>query len=526
MVAASELNITTGVDATAMADAIFGSGVTVTSATYTGAGSSAGVYTGGTTTSPGILPSDSGLILSTGDARDFTNSTGQANQAANTSGIQGTAGDADLTAISGQQTFDAAILEAEFIPEGSELTMQLVFSSEEYLEFVNSGFNDAVAVIVNGVPAQLTVGSGDITINNINTGSNENLFINNPQSTSPFNTEMDGLTVVLTLKAPVNPGEVNTIKIGIADGGDRAYDSNLLIIGDSVQTALVAQDDGTTLVPNGSATVSVLDNDSSTTGGTLTITAINGQPVSAGDTVTLPTGETVLVNADGTLTITGDDDIGSNTFTYEVEDQDGNTDTAFVTVETVPCFVRGSLIRTMRGEIPVEDIRKGDRIITRDHGAQPVLWVGSRKVAAKGAYCPVTIRANAFGRHDTLRVSPQHRILLRGKEAELSTGDSEVLVAAKHLVDGDRAWVEQDGGEVEYFHLLFEQHQIVWANGLEAESYHPGAQTLGAFDEAARSEILALFPELDETDGRGYGATARRVLRWFEVLRGTDAKAA
>ncbi len=526
MVAASELNVTTGVGATSLADSIFGSGVSVVSASYTGSAASAGIYTGGSTTSPGVVPSDTGVILSTGDATDFTNTTGEANQAGNTTGIQGTAGDAQLTALAGFQTYDAAVLEAEFIPEGSELTMQLVFSSEEYLEYVNSGFNDAVGIWVNGVQAELTVGTGDITINNINTTSNENLYVDNPSATSPYNTEMDGFTVTLTLKAPVTPGEVNTIKIGIADAGDAAWDSNLLIVGDSVQTALVAQDDSVELTPAGTGTVSVLDNDSSTVGGTLTITAINGQPVVAGDMVTLPTGEVVTVNADGTLTVEADEDIGVNTFTYEVTDTGGNTDTAFVTVDTVPCFVSGTLIRTMRGDLPVESLRAGDRVITRDRGATPISWIGSRVVEAKGAYRPVEIAAGEFGNHDTVLVSPQHRILLRGKQAELASGDSEVLVAAKHLINGRTVRQLPEGETVEYFHLLFEQHEIIWANGLEAESYHPGSETLDAFDANARAEILALFPELDARTGRGYGATARRVLRWFEVLTGAESRAA
>lgn len=90
-----------------------------------------------------------------------------------------------------------------------------------------------------GKKAQLTVGDGDISINNINPTTNGNLYVDNTNDI--YNTEMDGFTVTLTLKAPVIPGQVNSIRIGIADGGDTAYDSNLLIAGDSIQTGVIAQ---------------------------------------------------------------------------------------------------------------------------------------------------------------------------------------------------------------------------------------------------------------------------------------------
>ena len=242
MVAAAKLPIQTGVGAQKMAEAMFGPSIKIVSAIYTGDPDSAGIYSKGLTVAPGVTPSDSGVILSTGKAADFTNSTGQSNQTASRStDTKGRDNDSDLNQIAGTKTYDAAIFQAKFVPVGSVLTMQITFSSEEYLEYVGSGFNDAVGVWVNGVKAELTVGDGDISINNINPGSNGSLYVDNAKD--EFNTEMDGFTVTLTLKAPVIPGQVNTIKIGIADGGDAAYDSNLLIAADSVQTAVVAGDD-------------------------------------------------------------------------------------------------------------------------------------------------------------------------------------------------------------------------------------------------------------------------------------------
>ncbi|MEO1420020.1 MAG: choice-of-anchor L domain-containing protein, partial [Pseudomonadota bacterium] len=243
MATASELPINTSATALDMAEAMFGGGIQIQTASYTGATDASGIYSNANTIIPDMAPADTGVILSTGKATDFTNSSGDANTSAGTTTNHGLGGDADLNAIAGAQTFDAAIFEATFIPDGDVLTMQLTFSSEEYLEYVNSGFNDAVGVFVNGVKAELSVGSGDITINEINDQSNSSLYRDNPANEDNYNTEMDGLTVVLNLKAPVTADALNTIKIAIADGGDGAYDSNLLIAGDSIQTDLIAVDD-------------------------------------------------------------------------------------------------------------------------------------------------------------------------------------------------------------------------------------------------------------------------------------------
>src|SRR6056297_3967427 len=115
MATASDLPIDTGASATDMADAMFGNGITVLDARYEGAGHASGLYSDGDSTAPGVTPSDSGVILSTGRAGDITNASGDANTSSGTSTANFTAGDAGLSAISGQATFDAAIFEAEFV---------------------------------------------------------------------------------------------------------------------------------------------------------------------------------------------------------------------------------------------------------------------------------------------------------------------------------------------------------------------------------------------------------------------------
>ncbi|SLN39573.1 hypothetical protein ROA7450_01883 [Roseovarius albus] len=507
MATASELPIDIKANAMEMAEEIFGNGIKIETASYTGAGNASGIFSHGDSAAPDITPSNSGVILSTGKAKDITNSKGDANVKSSTSTNQKKAGDDDLEDISGQKTYDAAIFEASFVPEGSTLTMQVVFSSEEYLEYVNSGFNDAVGVWVNGEPAQLTVGTGDITINNINDESNQNLYIDNPASSDPYNTEMDGFTVTLTLKAPVRPNEVNTIKIGIADGGDGYYDSNLLIAGNSVQTALVAEDD--VIDYDGTGEFDLLANDSSSAGGTLTITEINGQPVVLGDQITLQSGELITLTENGIEVQSDGTEDSSNTFSYKVEDSAGNTDIAFVTLnKLVPCFVAGTLIDTDQGPRPVDEVHVGDLIPTRDHGLQPVRWVGQRTVPAQGRYAPIKIGTNALGNHGCIHVSPQHRILIRGWRAELCSGVLEVLIKARHLVNEHSIRPCPSDGDVTYVHLLFDQHEIVTAEGLESESFHPGPRVIQDMDKEVREELFALFPELAD-DPLGYGPIAR-----------------
>jgi hypothetical protein len=164
----------------------------------------------------------------------------------------------------------------------------------------------------------------------------------------------------------------------------------------------------------------------------------------------------------------------------------------------------------------VEDLMPGDLVMTLDHGPQPVRWIGRRRVAATGRQAPVRIAAGTFGAHRRLLLSPQHRILVRDIQAELMFADPEVLVAAKDLVNG-RSIVVQEGGWVDYLHLLFDRHEVIWAQGLAAESFLPGPMTLAEFDAAARLALVAAMPHVDPATGAGYGPAARRMLRGHEV---------
>ena len=360
---ASELSINTAATAEQMFNTIFGEGVQLVAntAAYSGATMSSGIYTGALGTIAGISPTNTGVILSTGNVADFTNSSGttNTNTAAGT-GIDVTGGidsDSQLNAVAGMNTFDGAILTASFIPDGDWLTMQFVFSSEEYPEYVNQNVNDAFGVWVNGtfVPVSISV-AGNVAIDEINAARNENLYQSN--TGDQFNTEMDGLTYVLSLKAPVNAGQVNTIKIGIADGGDAIYDSNLLIMGDSVQTIVLAMDDDVNVVANGNRTFDILANDSAERGD-LTITQINGQNVVVGQTITLTSGQQVRLNADQTVTIFANGTLGQENFTYTVFDGT-QTDVGYITINTVSAPTRDGIVSGTSGNDVINASYVGD----------------------------------------------------------------------------------------------------------------------------------------------------------------------
>ncbi|MFE3838582.1 Hint domain-containing protein [Pseudogemmobacter sonorensis] len=190
----------------------------------------------------------------------------------------------------------------------------------------------------------------------------------------------------------------------------------------------------------------------------------------------------------------------------------------------VICFAPGTLLRTPAGAAPIESLRPGDLIQTKDNGAQEVLWTGSRRMSGARLYAmphlrPVRLRSGALGSgrpEGDLLVSPGHRMLVRGAPARALFNCEEVLVAAGDLVNGGSIAVDAGLREVSYRHLLLERHEIVFANGLETESFHPGATALDVLDPGDRDRLLALMPDLAR-DPMLYGAFARRNLSATEA---------
>ena len=192
--------------------------------------------------------------------------------------------------------------------------------------------------------------------------------------------------------------------------------------------------------------------------------------------------------------------------------------------EVIICFTPGTLVATKRGEVPVELLKVDDLVFTRDNGVQPLRWVGRRNLSAAEllktpGYFPVIIRAGALGKgmpQRDMMVSPNHRMLIASQLAEVMFGEREVLVAAKHLTGLDGIDVHEVP-EVSYIHLMFDNHEVVLADGCWAESFQPGDHSMAGIRSEQRREILDLFPELEQKQGLNSYTAARKLLRAHEA---------
>ncbi|WP_376872833.1 Hint domain-containing protein [Albirhodobacter sp. R86504] len=213
--------------------------------------------------------------------------------------------------------------------------------------------------------------------------------------------------------------------------------------------------------------------------------------------------------------------------TVEFLDDDGNvTGTLeFSNIERViPCFTPGTLVATPKGEKPVEQLRVGDRVITRDNGIQEIRWAGrcdlTRGDLLKSEHLkPVLIKAGALGNglpERDMIVSPNHRMLVANDKTSLYFEEHEVLIAAKHLVGNAGVQVVETLG-TSYLHFMFDRHEVVLADGTWTESFQPGDMTLGGMGSAQRAEIFELFPELKTREGLEDFQSARKTLKRHEA---------
>ena len=190
----------------------------------------------------------------------------------------------------------------------------------------------------------------------------------------------------------------------------------------------------------------------------------------------------------------------------------------------VICFTPNTRIETPDGPRLIQDLREGDKVQTKDNGAQDILWIGSRRMTGARLFAmphlrPIRIKAGALGVErpdEELLVSPEHRMVIQGDEARALFNTPEILVAAKDLINGSSITVDLNVPQVTYVHLLLPDHQVLWANGVETESFHPANTSLKTLEDSDRTRLLGQFPDL-EYDPHTYGGYARRNLSASEA---------
>ena len=247
-----------------------------------------------------------------------------------------------------------------------------------------------------------------------------------------------------------------------------------------------------------------------TEAGVGTITIVGGE---GGE----PNGDTLRLTADvsrADITFTNlNDNAGGLSGTFTLAD---GTVVTFSEIENIICFTPGARILTPHGARAIETLRPGDMVITRDHGPQPIRWIGRRTVPGLDKFAPISIAAHVLdGATRDLLVSPQHRLLFTGYKAELLFGFDEVLVAAKHLVDG-RDVIAAPQAAVTYIHMMLDCHEVVYADGAATESFHAGDVGISAISDQSREEMFSIFPEL-RSNPNAYGKTARQCLKHHEA---------
>lgn len=246
----------------------------------------------------------------------------------------------------------------------------------------------------------------------------------------------------------------------------------------------------------------------------------NVDVLTLGDTFTdgVVLAETQTLNGGDTATVVIDSQTNNSVGVFIEEEQSANSETGHVN-ETVgivafengviPCFANGTLIQTPTGPVDVATLKVGDLVETADNGSQRIRWVGRRRLnetdlSQNDRFRPIRIIAGALGQNLPTRdllLSRQHRMFVCSKVAERMFGKSEVLVSAAQLTALPGIFIDHSVKAVEYIHLLFDDHQLVFAEGAQSESLYLGTEAHKMLSPAGRSEIETLFPNLPDVCG-------------------------
>lgn len=188
-------------------------------------------------------------------------------------------------------------------------------------------------------------------------------------------------------------------------------------------------------------------------------------------------------------------------------------------IPVIACFTPGVKIATLKGEIAVENLVAGDKVVTRDNGIQEIRWTGQKKIdwrlmTAYPHLKPVLVRRGSLGNElpeRDLMISPNHRLLVANNRTALQFNENEVLVSAKHMIDGQAVQLIDSIGTT-YIHFMFDRHEVVLSDGIWTESFQPTDTSLKGFGNSQRAEIFEIFPDLQTAEGKAAFGPARKAL--------------
>lgn len=188
-----------------------------------------------------------------------------------------------------------------------------------------------------------------------------------------------------------------------------------------------------------------------------------------------------------------------------------------INLQIAPAFIQGTTLMTDEGPQAVDWLRAGDKLITRDHGFQPILWAG-RTVVPANSPCPSPIRFSAGCAGPNIpeqdfRLPAEHRILLKSSQIELLFGCTEAFAPASAITNGHNISTTQIDYAASHFHILFAQHEIVMVEDIWVESFFPDQAALAALSPEQKTHIQRLLgPEIYNIK------TARVCLEEWEVM--------
>jgi hypothetical protein len=256
---------------------------------------------------------------------------------------------------------------------------------------------------------------------------------------------------------------------------------------------------------------------------------VNGQTVATAD----PTGGVLTISFNSSATTADVDDVmehlgyvntsntppDSVTLDYTFDDGSVSATSSVQAFVAVACYCAGTLILADHGEVPVEALQIGDRVITASGVARPIKWIGKRSyggrfIVGRKDILPVCFKAGSLGdgvpKRD-LWISPHHAMYLQG-----------MLIEARDLINDLTVTQAERVDEVEYFHIELESHDVIVAEGALSETFVDD-DSRGMFNNA--HEYKGLYPDAVTADARYCAPRMRDGYRIEAVRRAIDARA-